>query len=294
MENASELASLIARNAPLDGTFETAIPRVGLVRSSAVTQPVHTLYEPSFCLVARGRKRATVGGHAHVYDSSNYLVVGVDLPIIGAVIEANPEEPFLCVRLLLDRELLAGLLLDHPVEPDAAGLSTVGLGQATPELMDAAVRLLRLLDAPEDIGALAPMAEREILYRLLKGSQSRILRQIANGESRLSKVARALSFMRSNYREAFAIEDLAAIAGMSPSSFYEHFRSATTMSPLQFRTHIRLQEARRLMMLDGISAAEAGFRVGYDSPSQFSRDYTRIFSAPPKRDIARLQVQAGV
>jgi AraC-like DNA-binding protein len=287
MEMLAELAGLIARYAPTDGSHDTALPRVGLIRSAAETEPLHTLYEPSCCIVAQGRKRATVGEVAHVYDASHYLIVGVDLPVIGAVIEASEAAPYLCLRLEFDRGILADMAAGEARRGnDAAGL---GLSAATPELIDAAVRLLRLLDAPKDAPVLAPLVEREILHRLLTGPQGDILRQIANGESRLNQIRRAVDFVRAHYGEAFAIEDLAAIAGMSPSSFYEHFRAVTAMSPLQFRTHIRLQEARRLMLMEGVTAAEAGFRVGYDSPSQFSRDYGRVHQVPPRRDVERMR-----
>ncbi len=286
METTTTLAALIRRHAPSDGNHATALPRVALVRSSAVTAPLHTLYEPSCCIVAQGRKRATIGDEVHVYDASDHLVVGVDLPVMGAVVEASADAPYLCLRLELDRAVLTELVLaDRPRRTDVAG---AGLGPTTPQLIDAAARLLGLLDAPHDAAVLAPLVEREILHRLLAGPQGDILRQIAHGESRLNQIGRAVRFIRQHYATPCAADRLAAVAGMSPSSFYAHFRAVTAMTPLQYRNRIRLQEARRLMVMEGITAAEAGFRVGYDSPSQFSRDYARTHRLPPRRDLVRL------
>ena len=291
MEKIAQLAELIDRHTGTDGSFDTALPRVGIIRSSARTEPIHTLYEPSCCIVAQGRKRAVIGDSVHVYDAAHYLVVGVDLPVIGAVIEASADRPYLCMRLQLDRGMLAELM---PAANGKANESAAaGVSASTPELLDAAVRMLQLLDAPEDAGILAPMIEREMLYRLIRGPQAPLLRQIANRESRLNQIGRAVDFIRKNFSEPFAIEHLASVAGMSASTFYEHFKSVMAMSPLQFRTQLRLQEARRLMVTEGLTAAEAGFRVGYDSPSQFSRDYVRVHNVPPRRDVERMRVVAG-
>jgi AraC-like DNA-binding protein len=287
MENTHELAELIKRHAPQDGSFDMPLPGVGLIRSSALTTPVHTLYEPSFCLVAQGRKKATVGETTFYYDRANFLVVGIDLPIIGAVVEATENEPYLCFRLQLNRSVLSELVTSQ--QPDTRQTAGVGTSLATPELIDATIRLMRLADAPSEAQALAPLIEREILYRLLIGPQGAILRQIASGESRLNQISRAVSYIRKSYAKAFTVEELASLSGMSPSTFHEHFRTLTTMTPLQFRNHIRLQEARRLMVMEDMTAAEAGFQVGYDSPSQFNRDYTRIYQAPPRRDVERLR-----
>jgi AraC-like DNA-binding protein len=291
MEKITQLAELIDRHCGTDGSFETALPRVGIIRSSARTEPIHTLYEPSCCIVAQGRKRAIIGDTVHVYDTANYLVVGVDLPVIGAVVEASADLPYLCVRLQIDRGILSELV--PAADSRASDSVAAGVSALTPDLADAAVRLLRLLDEPDDVEVLAPMIEREILYRLIRGPQAPLLRQIANGESRLNQIARAIDFVRKNFTEPFAIEHLASVAGMSASTFYEHFRSVMAMSPLQFRTHLRLQEARRLMVREGLTAAEAGFRVGYDSPSQFSRDYVRVHNVPPRQDIERMRAAVG-
>jgi AraC-like DNA-binding protein len=288
MQDIRQLATLIDRHTPGDGSFDTAIANLGLVRSSALTEPLHTLYEPSCCIVAQGRKRVTMGGRAWQYDPAHYLVVGVDLPVIGAVVEASEQQPYLCLRLQLDRQVLADMLLQDAPAADSKQ-AAMAVGEATPQLIDAAVRLMQLLDTPADAAALAPLIEREMTHRLLHGTLAGLLRQLAQRSSRINRVQKAVSYIRQHFAEAFAIDDLAAVADMSVSTFHAHFKGATQMSPLQFRTQIRLREARRLMVADGLGAAEAGFKVGYESPSQFSRDYGRLFAAPPKRDVARMR-----
>ncbi|WGF90286.1 AraC family transcriptional regulator [Marinivivus vitaminiproducens] len=285
----ADLAGRIGRHASGDGILETPLPRVSLTRSSVPTEPLHTLYPPSVCLVAQGRKEVTVGGRRFMYDPSTVLVVGIDLPVIGAVTLADPDTPFLCMRLELDRSLLADVLAVRPGAGTGMPASAVATCAATPELIDASVRLVELIDTPDEAAYLAPLVEQEILHRLVMGPQGPLLRQIASGEGRIGRIDRAVRFIRASYREAFAINDLAAIAGMSVSAFHDHFRAVMAMTPLQFRNHIRLQEARRLMMVDDMTAAEAGFAVGYDSPSQFSREYVRIHRVPPRQDVARLR-----
>lgn len=293
MELIRELADLIRRHTPADGIHDTPLKRLALVRSSTSTLPQAAVYEPALCIVAQGRKRAMLGDREYVYDAATFLVVSVDLPVIGCIVEASAGEPYLCLRLNLDLPTLTELVLEHgdgAASPGAApGLA---LSRMTPELLDSALRLLRLLDKPADARALAPLAEREILYRLLTGEQGRMIRHIACAESRLSQVSRAINWIKRNFAGAFTVEQVAAEAGMSPSSFHQHFKAVTTMSPLQYRTQLRLQEARRLMVAEAMDAATAGFRVGYESPSQFSRDYSRIFGAPPSRDAARLRASS--
>lgn len=289
MTRLTELQDLIARHATEDGIWPTALPALSLVRSTVGSEPVHTLYEPSFCLVASGRKRARIGDRELQYETGGCLVVGIDLPVIGAVVEASPDKPYLCLKLNLDRAVLADLLLKGSAPAAATHPQAAGVLQATPELIDASTRLVRLLDAPQDIPVLAPIIAREIHYRLMTGPQGAILQQIMSGESRLGQIARAVAYLCENYAGALTIDELAGIAGMSPSSFHEHFRTATAMSPLQYRTRLRMHEARRLMVAEGLTAAEAGFRVGYDSPSQFSRDHVRIYNSPPRRNLSHIQ-----
>jgi AraC-like DNA-binding protein len=288
-------AGIIARHAPHDGTFECALPGVKLIRSSTPTMPMPVIYEPTVCFVAQGRKRATLGTTAYNYDPARHLIASVGLPVMGSVTEASEAEPYLSLQLDLDIAELGELSIRHPEPPDEpialpAGLT---LNETTPALLDAAVRLVGLLDAPDDIDALAPLSIREILYRLLTGSEGGIVRHMARADSRLNQVSRAIIWIRAHFRTACRIEQAADIAGMSRSSFHLHFRAVTAMSPIEFRTQLRMQEARRLMVIEAMDAASAGFHVGYGSPSQFSRDYSRLFGSPPAAHAVRLRAGAG-
>jgi AraC-like DNA-binding protein len=231
-----------------------------------------------------------LGDKVFEYSAGQYLVVSVDLPIASHVVRASADEPYLAVGMTLRPATIATLLLevaagDHtPVEPSGMAVS-----DATTELLEPVVRLLRLLDRPEDIPVLRPMVEREILWRLLAGEQRAMVRQIGLADSRLSQISHAIGWIRVHYAETFRIEDLARLAAMSVSSFHRHFRAVTAMSPLQYQKQIRLQEARARLLTESEDVAAVGFRVGYDSPSQFSREYSRLFGAPPGRDAARLR-----
>ena len=290
----SELASLIGRNIGADGMHATTIPRLFLMRASQLTEPLPTVYEPALCIVAQGRKQVMLADEVYFYGPEQCLVISVDLPVVGQVIEATPAEPYLCLRLDLDPGQLSALMMElgqgvtrnQRTERLRLGLS---ISPVDPLLLDAVVRLARLLEAPNDIPILAPLIEREILYRLLSGEYSDRLRQIALADSRLVSVNRAISWLKRNYAAPFRIETIAREARLSPSALHHSFKSVTAMSPLQYQKQLRLQEARRLMLGQAMDAATAGHQVGYESPSQFSREYSRLFGAPPSRDIARLK-----
>ena len=286
----TSLIELLDRHAPADGTFKTALPGVSLIRASAPTTPMPVIYEPTVCFVAQGRKQAMLGATCYVYDAARYLTASVDLPVMGSVIEASETHPYLCLQMDLDRSELGDLVLrhDHAVDrpSDAAGIA---LNTAAPELLDAVTRLAGLLDHPKDLTALAPLVLREIHYRLLTGPGGAIIRHMAQADSRLNQISKAILWIRANFRQACRIEAAAEVAGMSRSSFHHHFRAITDMTPIEFRTQLRMQEARRLMVSESLEAAIAGFSVGYESPSQFSRDYARLFGAPPARDAERLR-----
>ena len=288
-----ELIRLIEQNHREDGSVATAIPRLHLIRFSRPTERIHGLYEPAFCIVAQGRKRAMLGDQIFEYDRSRFLVVSVDVPVAGQIIEATPREPYLCFRLDLDRALLASLFMElgDGFRCDRGPEQGLVLSAVTPELRDASLRLLRLLEKPEDAAVLAPLVEREILYRLVCSDQGARLWQIAHGESRLQQVNRAIRRLQRDFEKPIAIAELAAEAGMSVSAFHQHFKTVTAMSPLQYQKQLRLQEARRLILSAAMDAASAGHRVGYDSASQFSREYSRLFGAPPMRDAQRLRAQ---
>lgn len=294
MGSLTKLVDIIGRHARGDGIHDTPIPGVRLVRSGTPTMPMPVVYEPTLCLVAQGRKQVMLGTTAYVYDPARYLIASVDLPVTGSVIEASQAAPYLCLMLDLDKSELSNLALRHPVSNENGEAPSTGLAlcDTTPELLDAAVRLAALLDRPEDIEALAPLTMRELLYRLLTGPGNGLVRQMATADSRLNQIAKAIAWLRANYSETCRIDDIADIAGMSRSTFHAHFKAVTSMSPLEFRNQLRLQEARRLMVAEAMDAAGAGYRVGYESPSQFSRDYVRMFGMPPARDAGRLRKMA--
>jgi len=291
MDTQSELAGLVERYADGDGVHPTPIPRLFLIRSTMPTEPMHALHEPALCIVAQGRKQVILGSRVFEYDPAKYLVVSVDAPIVGQVTEATPEKPYLCIRIDLDPGLLGQLMLDAGIgaAPDSKADTSLQTSSVTPELLDAAVRLVKLLGQPKDIGVLAPLAEREILYRLLLGEQGERLKQIAVAESKVQQVNLAIGWIKKNFRAPFRIETVAEEARMSTSALHAHFKAVTAMSPLQYQKQLRLQEARRMILSEAVDAATAGHAVGYESPSQFSREYARTFGAPPMRDIARMK-----
>lgn len=289
MSALTEMAELIARHAPGDGSFATVLDRLALIRSSRPTLPMPTVYEPSLCLVAQGRKEAVVAGRSFVYDPARYLVVGVEVPVVGHVVEASPDQPYLCMAVRFDPIALGDLASGDVPTGSARPTTGLELCDADEALLDAAIRLLRLLDEPAAAPVLAPLVERELLYRLLAGPYGPAMRQIAAGRGRVAQVGRAIRWIKRHFADPFSIDALADEAGMSASSLYEHFKAVTLMSPLQYQKQLRLQEARRLMLADGLDAATAAFRVGYESPSQFSREYRRLFGEPPARDVGRLR-----
>jgi AraC-like DNA-binding protein len=290
-----KFTELAHRHTPAEGSYETPIQGLRLLRADAPTMPMPVVYAPTLCLVAQGKKRAVLGDTAYVYDAGNYLLASVNLPVVGSVITASPALPFLCLQLDLDRAVLADLALElqHATAASESLSPGLSLNETSTGMLDAASRLLGLLDTPRDIPALAPLIIREILYRLLTGPDARVVKQMAQADSRLNQISRAIAWIRIHFDQACRIDEIAAVAGMSRSSLHVHFKTVTAMSPLEFRTRLRLQEARRLMVADALDAAQAGFRVGYESPSQFSRDYVRLFGAPPATDAGRLRDGVG-
>jgi AraC-like DNA-binding protein len=246
--------------------------------------------EPTFGLVAQGAKRVVLGNQVFDYAAGQYLIFSVDLPLTGYVVQASTSEPFLGFGLKLKPEAVAALLLETGV-PRKAKTEPPGIAVSdlTDDLVDPVVRLLRLLDRPEDIPVLAPAIEREILWRLINGEQGAMVRQLGLADSRMTQIGRAIRWIRDHYAETVRIEELAGIAGMSLTSFHRHFLGVTSLSPLQFQKQIRLQEARSRLLSSSQDVAEVGFAVGYDSASQFSREYRRQFGAPPSQDGERLR-----
>jgi AraC-like DNA-binding protein len=294
MNTIARLQDLIERHTSGDGIHASPISGLKLLRSAAPTLPMPVVYEPTFCLIAQGRKRVTLGNEAYEYFPARYLIASVDLPVVGTVTEASEEEPYLSISLDLDMALLAELAIALPAElRDTASLGAgLEVNPLTPELLDASARLLALLDTPGDIAALAPLVLREIHYRLLANPNSGLVRHLAQANSQLNRISQAIVWLRAHYMENFRIDQMADIAGMSRSTFHAHFRTVTALSPLEFRTQLRMQEARRLMMAEALSAASVAYRVGYESPSQFSRDYGRTFGVPPGKDVSALRQRA--
>ncbi|TDW22361.1 AraC family transcriptional regulator [Kribbella kalugense] len=273
------IVGAVGREGAIDGLLLSVV--------DAPTPPMSSLATPTFALVAQGRKRLALGEQVFEYGAGDYLVVSVDLPVTGHFVEASKEKPCLGVGLELRPELIASLLLDSTEKPGGP-VRGLTVSPASADLVDAVIRLLRLVDQPDDARVLAPLVQREILWRLLRSPQGAAVREIGLADSSLSHVARVIRWIRDHYTEPFRIEDLAAMAGMSTSAFHRHFRTVTELTPIQFQKKIRLQEARLRVVGLGEDVTSAGYAVGYDSPSQFSREYRREFGTPPSRDVGVL------
>jgi len=289
------LISGIARWTDNEERVETAIPGFYLFCRKERTQPMIGMYEPSICVIVQGAKRVHFGGDTFVYDAHHFLLTSVDLPTVVQIVEASSEKPCLGMMLKLDLREISQLMVDSNLPPPRAKQSSSGmaLGEVTLPLLNAFRRLLDMLDEPKDIPILAPIVQREICYRLLVGDQGVRLRQMASAGSQSRHIARAIDWLRGNFTRPVHIDDLAKQVNMSASTFHHHFRVLTAMSPLQYQKRLRLNEARRLMLTEHLDATTAAIQVGYESPSQFSREYNRLFGAPPLRDIANLRQAAA-
>jgi AraC-like DNA-binding protein len=284
--------ALALAHAPGDGLHETALPGLRLIRASAPAQPVPAIYEPGLVLVLQGRKQAQLGARVVHYDAMQCLIVPVTTLPRGQVLQASVAKPYVCVRLSCETQALAELLLDSDA-PAAEGDAGLQVAPVTAPLLDAAGRLLQLLDHPQDLKALAPLVQREIFYRVLTGPLGPRLRALAQGDGVARRLNRVIEQLTRRYAEPISIDELAEVAHMSPSTLHLRFKQLTALSPLQFQKTLRLQQARRLMLGDGLDAAGAAHRVGYESPSQFSREYRRLFGAPPREDISLLRAASA-
>lgn len=268
---------------------ETGIPRVAMVKGAIPEHDLATVYDPMINLILQGSKTLTVGGTSFHYDPATYFVLSVNMPAAGVVHPAETGEPYLAVSLTLDASILATMLSELPraaIEQEGKGAFSVA--PVTPDLLDAWVRMMRLMRSPSDIAALAPAYEREILYRVLQGPMGWMLRDIAWPDSALSRVSRALQRLRTEYAEPLSIDELAAESSMSVSAFHRHFKALTSLSPLQYQKQVRLLRARALLASTRCSVTSAAVEVGYASPTQFSREYARAFGLPPARDVERI------
>jgi AraC-like DNA-binding protein len=293
----AELAAAVARNTKADGETTTAVPGLTLLRLSAPCEPVHMLHRPALCLIVQGVKHMHLADELYAYDASAYLIVAQHLPVMGRVVQASPQEPYLCLRLDFDPLVLAEHTLAHAStlamtrHHEANDIGTRGLfvGNADLALIDAMLRLVKLTETPHDIAALAPLVVQEIIYRLITSETGWRLAQLGQEDAYARRIALAIQVLRERFTEPLRLADLARAAHMSTSSLHHHFKAVTAMSPLQYQKRLRLYEARKLLLAGATDAAAAAHQVGYNSASQFSREYARLFGAPPARDLRAMR-----
>ncbi|ELB2056965.1 AraC family transcriptional regulator [Vibrio parahaemolyticus] len=290
-----KLAKLIDRWTGNGNQYDTPISGLRFSRWTTPTPPTSYTHNPSICLIAQGRKRVLLGEESFIYDANHFLISSVDLPIIANIIEASEEQPYLGLIMELDLTEISQLIVDSELAftQSKEAQKGIAVGELSESLLDAFVRLAELLDEGQNIKILAPIIKREIFYRLLMSEQGTRLHQIVTAGSHSHQIAKAIDWLKNNFVKPLSVGDLASFTGMSKSSFYTHFRSMTSMTPLQFQKKLRLSEARRLMLTENLDAMAATFKVGYESPSQFSREYSRLFGAPPSKDIKLLRENLG-
>ncbi|ENE5198289.1 AraC family transcriptional regulator [Vibrio parahaemolyticus] len=290
-----KLAKLIDRWTGDANQYDTPISGLRFSRWTTPTPPTSYTHNPSICLIAQGRKRVLLGEESFIYDANHFLISSVDLPIIANIIEASEEQPYLGLIMELDLTEISQLIVDSELAftQSKEAQKGIAVGELSESLLDAFVRLAELLDEGQNIKILAPIIKREIFYRLLMSEQGTRLHQIVTAGSHSHQIAKAIDWLKNSFVKPLSIGDLASYTGMSKSSFYTHFRSMTSMTPLQFQKKLRLSEARRLMLTENLDAMAATFKVGYESPSQFSREYSRLFGAPPSKDIKSLRENLG-
>jgi AraC-like DNA-binding protein len=297
MELIDDLRARIDRHA-LVPRQETPVPGLTLFRQAHPRPGVATMYRPSICVVAGGRKEVVLGDEIFELDEGRFLIVTVEVPVTGCVVAATPRAPYLGLTVDLDPARIAELLLSMPArrpEPaDPRRTAALATGTLDAQVLDPLRRLVGLLDEPQAATAvLAPLIERELLYRLVSGEHGALLRQLAAADSRIAQIAAATAWIREHHAEPMRVEELARESAMSATSFHRHFKAVTTLTPLEYRARIRLQEARRLMLVGDRDAASIGLAVGYESPSQFSREYRRAFGVSPAADAARIRSEAS-
>ncbi len=289
-----ELAERIAIALPHDGAIEPQ-PNLHFRRHARPGERVYASSPPSFCVIAQGSKDILLGEDIFRYDPAHYLITTMELPLAGEVVKATPERPYLSFRLVLDPSVVTSVMVEsglvHP--GNNGGVKAVDVSPLDASLLDATLRLVRLIDKPNEYRVLSPLIIREIVYRLLTGAQANRMRHLAKFGGHAHRMVRAVEKLHQNFDKPIRIEDIARELSMSISGFHSHFKAVTAMSPLQFQKHLRLQEARRLMLSEQFDAAQAGYRVGYDDASHFNREYKRHFGHPPVRDVERLREMSG-
>jgi AraC-like DNA-binding protein len=286
-----ELAGLISKATDGAADLSTEVPGLTLYRNTAPTAPKPCTYEPSLLLIPQGKKRVDLGKQSYVFGESTFLLTSIELPIVSRVSVASMEKPYLAFFLKLDMGIVRDVLHTEEVRISAPPIGTRGmvLGEATIGLLTPCSRMVQLLDRPQDVPFFGKMLQREIVYRLLQGPQGDRLRSIATMADQSYRTAKAVSWLRENFEKTLNVNELASMAGMSRSTLHHHFRGLTAMSPLQFQKQLRLHTARQKMLTEELDAASAAFQVGYESPSQFNREYKRIFGKPPMRDVQELR-----
>ncbi len=294
---AEQLAAQVLRWTPQEGVVSTAIAELELYRTNTPHSCTSSVYEPCLCFLIQGRKTIQLGDQNLVFGPLHYLTTSVHLPVVSQIIDVSPEEPFLAAKISIDPQEINDLLLiidgkNAPADKDTECAKVgCGLFMATMDLsiQDALHRLFKLLDSPQDIAVLAPLIRREIIYRTLLGEMGPSIRRFALNDSRANRISHVIALLKSRFAEPLRVKELAEVANMSESNLFQNFKQVTRMSPVQFQKRLRLHEARRLMMTEGMEAATASYRVGYESPSHFSREYRRMFGASPKADISKLR-----
>lgn len=291
--NRAELVERMMRAIREDGTIQP-LPGLYLNRLSSPRGPVHGVTKASFCVIAQGSKVVLLGGDSYRYDPFHYLLATIDLPSVSQVMDASKQQPYLSLRLELDPALVGSVMVETDHSPSAGhnDVRSIDVSPLDMNLLDAVVRLVRLVDYPAEAPILMSLIEREIIYRLLIGDQGKRLRHLAVPAGYTSTIARAVERLRQDFDKPLLVEDVARDMGMSVSSFHHHFKAVTAMSPLQFQKRLRLQEARRLMLNEDLDAASAAFRVGYNDASHFNREYRSLFGVPPMRDVQQLREAA--
>lgn len=286
-----QLANLIERFTDREGLQSSSIPSLDFIRSSSKSELLHSIYTPSLCVIVQGAKMVILGSESYRYDKSSYLVASVHLPITGQIIEASPDAPYLSLRLGFSSDQILDIIKETKQATIAKQNPPRGLivNETNLSLLDAILRLVSLLETPADIPVLAPLFIREILYRILQDDQGYVVKQFAMVGSHAQAISSAINLINKDFSKPLSIDELAKTINMSPSSLHHHFKKVTAMSPLQYQKQVRLQEARRLLLSETLEAADAAFQVGYESPSQFSREYSRMFGLPPISDIRRLK-----
>lgn len=290
-ERQSALAAIVKAHTPREGSNETIIDAVRCLKFSRANAKVPDIYDPSICIIVQGRKETLLEGEIYRYSPAQFLAVSVALPLIAHVIEATPERPYLCLQIVIDRTQMSELIMQTTasVQDQRSTARGIFVGEVDDVMLDAVFRLANLLNTPQDAATLGPLVLREMYYRILKGEYGQSIAQLAVPGSSVQRIAKVIERLREDITQPIRIKALADFASMSVSSFHDHFKAVTAMSPLQYYKRLRLTEARQIMLAEDADATSTAYRVGYDSLSQFSREYARMFGAPPRADVERVK-----